>query len=303
MSDLIRSTTLVGYDDLVLELGADPRRLRSRFGLEIASGASAGADDEFVSYDAFTGLIAASATDLDCLDFGMRLAERQGMQVLGPVAVMARNAATFHEGVAAIARFMPAHSPALRLSMGAPRPDGSTRLCYDILRRPPYDMRQSYELAMANAVLIVRMLTSGVAGPERIWFPHAPMSSSPVYEEHFGCPVEFEAGWCGLSVPGEVMDRAIDAADPQTMRLAATYLRSEFPDLGVPLSHRVADLIRRLLPTGAYSADVVADQLHLHRRTLQRRLADEGLTYAAVLDDQRRELVVRYLAEPQMQVG
>ncbi len=42
------------------------------------------------------------------------------------------------------------------------------------------------------------------------------------------------------------------------------------------LSERVAELTRRLLPTGQCSVEAIADQLAMHPRTLQRRLADRG---------------------------
>lgn len=57
------------------------------------------------------------------------------------------------------------------------------------------------------------------------------------------------------------------------------------------------------MPTGHYSADIVAEHLHLHRRTLQRRLLDSGATYAGILEQQRRDLAMRYLDQPQMQIG
>ncbi|MEE4025478.1 AraC family transcriptional regulator ligand-binding domain-containing protein [Gordonia sp. PKS22-38] len=300
MNDLIRAINLHGFDELVAEMGGDPGPLRSQFGLTPGIEQR---EETFISFDALAGLIALAATDRSCLDFGMRLAERQGMPILGPVAVIARNAATVHDGIAAIARFMPAHSPALRLAIEPPEPAADIRIRYDVLRRAVHDLRQANELAMANSARIVRLLSGGTSGPTRVWLPHAQMSPDASYERLIGCPVTFSSTWCGLSVSREVMARTIDAADPQTRRLATTYLESAFPQTGAPLATRVGELIRRLLPTGAYSADVVADHLHLHRRTLQRRLMDEGVTYASVLDEQRRDLAVRYLGQPEMQVG
>lgn len=300
VNDLLRSTNLFGYDELVTELGGDPLRLRSRFGI---SPGIEHRDEAFVSFGAFSGLIADTALDCSCSDFGMRLAERQGLPIFGPVAVIARNATSVSESIAAISRFMPAHSSALRLVVSSPDLDGNVQIRYEITRRPRYDLRQSYELAMANAVLIVRLLSGGGSGPTRVWLPHARINSDAIYQRFLGCPVTFESTWCGLLVSGEVMALEIDAADPQTKRLATSYLESSFPQPGAPLTRRVGDLVRRLLPTGAYSADVVADHLHLHRRTLQRRLMQEGVTYASILDEQRRDLAVRYLGEPEMQVG
>ncbi len=49
------------------------------------------------------------------------------------------------------------------------------------------------------------------------------------------------------------------------------------------------------MPTGLTTLDVVADQLNLHPKTLQRRLADEGTTFAALVDRVRKETAGQYL--------
>jgi AraC-like DNA-binding protein len=51
------------------------------------------------------------------------------------------------------------------------------------------------------------------------------------------------------------------------------------------------------LPTGAPSQNEVARALGMSPRALQRRLTIEETTYAALLDDTRRELALAYLRE------
>lgn len=300
MGGLIRAINVSGFDDVVTDLGGHPASLRARFGLPV------GVEDEdeaFVSFGAFAQMLEASAAALDRSDFGLLLAQRQGLRILGPIAVIARNADTIAEGIEAIARFMPAHSTALRLGIGEPAPDGTVRIRYDVSDPSSRRLRQPYELAMSNAAQILRLLTGGRAGPSRIWLPHPPQNPAAVYADHLGCPITFEADWCGFAVGADVLGWQIDAADPQTRRVATAYLESTFPDLDAPLPQRVGEVVRRLLPTGHYSADIVAEHLHLHRRTLQRRLLDSGATYAGILEQQRRDLAMRYLDQPQMQIG
>ena len=43
-------------------------------------------------------MLDASAAELDCPDFGLRLSRWQGLDILGPIAVIARNAATLLAG-------------------------------------------------------------------------------------------------------------------------------------------------------------------------------------------------------------
>ena len=56
--------------------------------------------------------------------------------------------------------------------------------------------------------------------------------------------------------------------------------------------------MQKLLPHGKAHAQTVAKALRLSVRTLSRRLADEGTTYAEIVDRVRRSLALQYLEEP-----
>jgi len=61
--------------------------------------------------------------------------------------------------------------------------------------------------------------------------------------------------------------------------------------------------VEKLLPQGKANVQIVAKALALSVRTLSRRLADEGTTYAEVVDELRRSLAVQYLREPVMSLS
>jgi AraC-like DNA-binding protein len=65
----------------------------------------------------------------------------------------------------------------------------------------------------------------------------------------------------------------------------------------------VAERARQLLPIGQCSVEAIADQLAMHPRTLQRRLATEGMSCQDVIDRERRTLAARYLGEPRLHLG
>jgi AraC-like DNA-binding protein len=62
----------------------------------------------------------------------------------------------------------------------------------------------------------------------------------------------------------------------------------------------VDDLVRRLLPSGNVELATVAEELGLHPRTLQRRLEDEGVTFAELVQQVRRRTAESYLRDTDM---
>ena len=295
MSHLIRATNLWGYDELVSKLGGDPLPLLARFHIPPAAQRP---DESFLTYRATVLLLEATAAELDCPDFGLRLAHWQGLDMLGPVAVIARNTGTIGDAFTAIARYLYIHSPALRLRITQAN-IANLQFDYRITEPLPLQqMRQGYELSMANGMQILRLLAGNEARPALMSFMHAQVGPDEAYKAAFGCEVRFEQAWCGLRVPLELARKRIDSADPQTLRLATAYLETEHAPGSATLAMRVTELIRRLLPTGQCTIETIAEQLAMHPRTLQRQLDEEGTRYSELLDNERREQARRYLAEP-----
>ncbi|GHE76088.1 HTH-type transcriptional regulator VirS [Amycolatopsis deserti] len=302
MGSLIRATNLLGFAELVRELGGDPEALLTRH--RIPPGV-ASVEDAFIPYASLAYLLDETARELGCPDFGLRLSGWQGIDILGPVAVMARHASTVADGFAQIARYLHIHSPALHLSVARPGEvgyrDGAVTFLFDIQERGLPYLAQPYELSLANGERIARLLGGADLVFEAVAFRHAAQSDPATYEEFFGAPVLFGQEWCGIRISLAAAQRPIDTADPATLRLVSRYLDASYTP-GQDLVPRVAELVRRLLPTGTCTTTTVARHLGLHPRTLQRQLAAEGTTFATILDEERKEQAARLLATPGLQL-
>lgn len=293
---LIRGTSLQGFVELVDELGGSPEELLAR--AHLARG-SVGHHESFVDYRSVIHVLEAAATATGAGDFGRLLAQRQGLEILGPLGVAARTAATVGDALAAIERYLSVYSPALAVSVDVAPGERLATFTWQVVADRPPPHRQAAELGLGVSVRVFHLLAGADFRPVAVHLRHRPLTDPTEYESYFGCRVEFEAEGYGFRLDQRVLSRQL-AADGAVHEVVQDYLSS----IAIPAETSTADavvrLIRRMLPTGSLDLDLVAGQLAQHRRTLQRHLAGQGTSFAALVDQVRRDDAERYLRETDM---
>ncbi len=73
-------------------------------------------------------------------------------------------------------------------------------------------------------------------------------------------------------------------------------------DQTAAMSERVRGALLEMLPSGQASAEAVCERLRLSKRSLQRRLREEGKSFQGVLDATRSELSLHYLSGDELSV-
>jgi AraC-like DNA-binding protein len=165
---------------------------------------------------------------------------------------------------------------------------------------PPRPYSQAkVDLELASLVTFARQFTGVHVVPLRVTV----RQNAPVYRERyaqvFECPVAF--GQADDSVVFRAQDFALPLisanADVGSVLLDAAEARLEQTgDVdGDALRWRVTQALRRLLRGDDPTLGAVADQLRMSERTLQRRLAEQTLSFTDLLDEVRRESALEYL--------
>lgn len=72
--------------------------------------------------------------------------------------------------------------------------------------------------------------------------------------------------------------------------------------LSVMTAERVRNALLEALPSGHNTVDDICNRLHLSKRTLQRKLREEGSTFQQVLDETRLDLSRHYLKRSELSV-
>lgn len=152
------------------------------------------------------------------------------------------------------------------------------------------------EMAMAAYYSTGQRWADVALRPLLVSFQHPKPSDTSEYERLFDCPLQFNAPKNRLVLPASALELPFKVVDPDLL----AYFEEKAAELladatSSSLELRVRAEIARTLAEGPTLTDV-AKRLALSSRTLQRRLADEGLQFAALVDDVRRIEALRLMS-------
>lgn len=296
-SPLLRVAGLSGAPNLLRELGVDPR--------DACAGLSFDPDDlapdTMIPFDEALQLLANCERVTGLEHFGLMLGARYDHLSLGPIGQLMDVAPTLGD---AIRDYIRVQAGFLRGATVYSYPiDGGVTLGFGIYDRHAPGAKQGYGFTMAVGANLVRALTGGKANAVEIHFCRRPPPDPGLYERILKAKAFFDqyqsclivsrsdlklpnphsdmARYAGLSAQLDAMMRK-DAISPATL-----------------LRHRM----KTLLMQGEYALDAISRRLKIHPRTLNRRLLDEGTSFAEIRDEARFRLAQELLALTDLPIG
>jgi AraC-like DNA-binding protein len=292
MAEAVRAQSLRGYRELVTDLGGKPTILLRKAGIEPGVlNQLAG----LISFESLIDLLERSASSLGCPDFGLRLAERQDIGILGTLAIAVRHSPTVGEAMHCASRYIYVYNAAIAFTVTTDDLPDQARVVFRVLEKHAPQRAQMVEHGIGLAWRIINLLSEGRCPLQQVWFPHAAVGPEASYASRFDAPQTFEAEQAGLAFAASALDLPVSDQNQELHDLATRYL-----DVQRPRRLTVADQVRQtveaLLGTGACGSRQVANALGMHPRTLQRRLREEGTTFEEIKDETRRDLAQRYLS-------
>lgn len=132
------------------------------------------------------------------------------------------------------------------------------------------------------------------------YFAHGRPAELAEYERSFGpSTLRFDAGFYGFELELSAIDVPLLSADGALHAAHLEHLEAAHAQLDAQATRNIQARVRQALGSdlrcSQASAERVARALHMSRRTLARRLDDEGTSFTHVLDAHRKELGTRYV--------
>ena len=287
---LIQASALQGFSELVSELGGDPDWLLAQLDLNRATLLHS---DYRIPVRDFAELLNISAAFLNTADFGLRLGTRQNFEVLGALGVLMQNCRNVKEAVEAAQSYMAFHNQA---EVWLTKTSGENAILYryDLIKNLPF-ARQYTELAFANCVTFFRLVLGSQLEGFRLNLSHAPVCEQTCYRELLGIPVHFNCEQDALIYPARLLQMSLSKTDTSKHSWAEKQISVYHSGYNVNVLDSVSVLIQQLLGTGNVGIAQIASLMHLHKRTLQRRLAQQGVCFKTLLVKIRMQSARWYL--------
>lgn len=128
--------------------------------------------------------------------------------------------------------------------------------------------------------------------------------TTPELQNYYGAPVALGASRNALTFHIDDLAAPFPGHSPEFLDLVTPGLAAAFAE--ITESHVIADRVRsvlkRSLASGRPEVALVARELGMSERTLQRRISGEATTFRALLSDARRELSQQLLADPAIHI-
>jgi len=286
----IRSGSLTNFAEVARRNGLDAAALLREVGLPLRCLRE---PELRIPIDSVRRLLETAAERSGVEAFGLLMAETRQLSNLGPIGLLVREQPTVRLAIEALARYSRRLNEALFLTIEESGDVVVLREEVIVGRAAP--VRQSTELAIGVVFRTLRAFLGGDWKPRRVCFAHDAPADRSVHARVFGRDVEFGHDFNGIVCARRDLEAPNPNADPALMRYARHLVEGD-PEAGPQrTTAQVRQIVVALIGAGTCTIDVVAQHLGVDRRTVHRRLAAEGETFSAIIDNVRRELALRYL--------
>ena len=293
-----RPGALSGLEQFAGSINQALRPMLDRFGL---SSQLLEDPNAVVSYAAVCALLEACALEWNCPDLGIRLGRMQSLDFLGPVGLVARLTDTVNEAIHAVRLNMAIHSNAFHSEIELDVQEGGSDKLARITYAPKPDAgcgSQMVELSLCRAYQFLS-ITSGMKKLKvrYVTMRHPAAQSATLATRFFGRKVIYQHACNAIYFDPEILKAPTAVRDASLSSLVHAYLEQARQQTESDMVDVTRRLIAQLLSTGRCTREAVSALLHMHPRTLQRRLLDQGTTFADVLDTYRRTKAAEWVSQ------
>lgn len=253
--------------------------------------------DPYVLANKLVPLFEKLADDLGNPAFGLDYAKSFPLGGTGAFGYVLSHSKDMRSAVLAIARYTRIIMPAVDVRYERIEDGGHLSWSYPLELSSPNIQFNSFVAALV--VLRLRNMLSPGWYPKGVELAHREPGAHVKYSALFGPGLHYDRPANRFTFCDANLDRGNQSADPRLFAVVKQLadILLQFQTTGVDFRAAVSNAIVRVLGVDAPSLNAVSEHMALGARTVQRRLANEGTSFEAVLSDTRRRVAERLLRE------
>jgi len=257
--------------------------------------------DNRIPFQSALSLLDRCAKACRCDHFGVLLGTRFKLADFGSIGEVIECASTLNE---AIEDFV---SVQVGFSQGAcwyfvPFGDCAA-LGFGIYDWSQMENDQTYGVGIAFAVNAIRTLTNGDVHPLELHLNHRPPADPVAYQDLLKAPILFNQDQTCLLLSRQSLEWKNPRVDIDRREQLLDEMRTSMGLNQLSASVRLRHELRPLLSRGLPSLEAAAGRLAMHPRALNRRLEQEGTTFAEERDRARFIMAVELLGATDLPIG
>ena len=283
------------------ELGKDPAVILSKVGLT-----SEEARDPTVRLEVRTQikLLELAAEEAQDEWLGFHLARSFDLREIGLVYYVIASSEQLAEALRNAERYSQINNEGVRLRFRMR--DGSAVIALEYVNVDRQADRQHIEFWLVTLVRICRQVTNGRLSPLQLKTKHVRNGMPIEVRAFFGVEIEFGADADEIWFPRAIALLSVVGRDERLNELLRRYAEEALarkPRERLSVRSKTEDILSERLPHGGVTAVEIARRLGMSPRTLSRKLADEGTSFAEILDQLRAALAKRYLYDKALPIS
>lgn len=286
----IRSAILTGAIPLMAEFGQDARALAEDLGMDAAALSD---PDVPVTVRQVLEFFTAAARLCGCPNFGLMMASRGNITILGPLWILLRQAQTFEQMLRDLAGNFDLYTNDVSVAL-LDWPGGKL-MTWTAGRDTGDEELHGAEYSLGVTCLHLRSYAPARWHPSMVCFRHAKPRDMSVHHRIFGPNVIFDQDHNGIFLEDEVLAFPLASSASRNRALLARILRLDGVPRDLGLIEQVDAIVRVMLPYTHCDVITVSETIGMAPRTLQDHLQAQGTSFKAVKDAVRADLARKYL--------
>jgi AraC-like DNA-binding protein len=290
---LVSAASLVNFCDVIADYGVDGELLLRRHQLHPQFVRLPNAQ---VRYDRLVSLLDDTTHVTNCPHFGLLLGSKIPVESIDLV-LLSSHSDNFGEALVSIEKYQRIFGRGFTLEVDRVGDKASLKYFHDNCMGG--DLRSLSELAATAMLSIVKFFLGDRLEVESINMDIQEPADVTCYHELPGRKIIFGSECVSVNFPASLLSLPL-RGNKRMRDIMLQYVENQLVSNQHGLVGQVSNLINVLLPSGRCCIENVADVLGIHRRTLQKKLNAQGVTFKDILRDKREEKAVYLLTKTEL---